>query len=67
MATGGLGQTAIASQAPVEVRLDKDAGHFTYMDEPPPHTMDPHPDRRAFLESLARDVGQFITARRSSA
>jgi hypothetical protein len=28
---------ALASQAPVEVRLDEDAGRFTYMDEPPPH------------------------------
>jgi pimeloyl-ACP methyl ester carboxylesterase len=58
---------ALASQAPVEVCLDEDAGHFTYMDEPPPHIMDPHPDRRTFLASLASDVGRFITARRSSA
>ena len=56
----------LASQAPVEVCLDEDAGHFTYMDEPPPHIRDPHPDRRTFLVSLASDVGQFITAQRSS-
>jgi pimeloyl-ACP methyl ester carboxylesterase len=54
----------LAPQAPVELCLDEDAGHFTYMDEPPPHVIDPQPDRNAFLSALADDVARFVTASR---
>lgn len=47
--------------ARVEVRVVDGAGHFTFMNEPPPHVVDPHPDRNAVLASLAAEVGQFIT------
>jgi pimeloyl-ACP methyl ester carboxylesterase len=51
----------IKSQTTIEVRIDENAGHFTYMDETPPHVVDPHPNRSAFLASLANDAGQFLT------
>ena len=54
----------LAQRARVELRLDKDAGHFSYMDELPPHVIDPQPDRSAFLSVLAEDVAQFVTASR---
>jgi len=55
-------QQALGSQVPVNVSLDGEAGHFSYMDELPPNITDPHPDRSAFLAALADDVGQFVMA-----
>jgi pimeloyl-ACP methyl ester carboxylesterase len=49
-------------QGRVELCLDQDAGHFSYMDELPPDIIDSHPDRSRFLAALANDVGQFIIA-----
>lgn len=54
----------LAQRAPVDLRFDEDAGHFTYMDELPPHVTDSQPDRSAFLSALAEDVAQFVTASR---
>jgi predicted esterase len=52
----------LAKQTQVELCLDEDAGHFTYMDELPPHIVDPQPDRNAFLSALAKDVAHFATS-----
>jgi pimeloyl-ACP methyl ester carboxylesterase len=49
-------------QGPIEICLDEEAGHFSYMDELPPNITDSHPDRSRFLASLANDVGQFVIA-----
>lgn len=54
----------LAQQARIELCLDEDAGHFTYMDELPPHVVDPQPNRNAFLSTLAEDVAQFVTSSR---
>lgn len=54
----------LAKKTQVEFFLDEDAGHFSYMDELPPHVVDPQPDRRTFLSALAEDVTQFITSSR---
>ena len=54
----------LAKQMEVEFYLDEDAGHFTYMDELPPHVVDPQHDRNAFLSALAEDVAQFTTPSR---
>lgn len=54
----------LAKQTQVELYLDEDAGHFTYMDELPPHVVDPQPDRNAFLAVLSEDVAQFVTSPR---
>lgn len=52
----------LAKQTQAEFCLDEDAGHFTYMDELPPHVVDLQPDRNAFLSALAEDVAQFVTS-----
>jgi pimeloyl-ACP methyl ester carboxylesterase len=49
-------------QAPIEIRVDEEAGHFSYMDELPPNVSDSHPDRRTFLAKLADEVGEFVCA-----
>ena len=53
-------EEALEDQAPVDVHVVEDAGHFTFMDELPPHVTDPHPDRGAFLRSLGEDVSRFL-------
>lgn len=58
-------QETLAHKAPVELCLDGDAGHFTYMDELPPHVIDPQPDRDAFLSTLAEEVARFVTGKRA--
>ena len=52
----------LALQGPIDICLDDDAGHFSYMDELPPNVTDSHSDRSRFLASLANDVGQFVVA-----
>ena len=52
--TGGAGG--------VEVRVVPGAGHYSFMDRPPPHAADPLPDRAAFLRSHAGEVVDFLTA-----
>ena len=37
------------------------AGHFSFMDVPPPQTTEPLPDRAAFLAELAGELGDFVT------
>ena len=51
---------ALASQAAVDVRVVEDAGHFSFMNEPPPHTVEPLREREAFLARLAEEVCQFV-------
>lgn len=45
----------------VEVRVIEGAGHFTFMNELPPHVVDPHPGRDAFLANLADEVHRIVT------
>jgi pimeloyl-ACP methyl ester carboxylesterase len=49
----------LAGRVPVEMRIVQGAGHFSFMDQPPPHVNDPLPDRGAFLERLADDLAGF--------
>jgi pimeloyl-ACP methyl ester carboxylesterase len=53
---------ALQSQVPIEICLEEEAGHFSYMDELPPGVTDSHPDRSTFLASLAHDAGLFVIA-----
>lgn len=46
----------------MDVRAREGAGHFSFMDEPPPRTTEPLPDRTAFLAEVAADVCRFVTA-----
>ena len=54
----------LAKQTQVRFCLDEDAGHFTYMDELPPHVVDSQPNRKAFLSALAENAAQFVTSSR---
>lgn len=54
-------QDALSAQTSTEVAIDEHAAHFTYMNEPPPHTADPHPNRPTFLKTLATDLNRFFT------
>ena len=46
----------------VDIFLDQQAGHFTFMDEPPPNVAEPHPERAAFLTGLSNHICWFATA-----
>lgn len=50
----------LAHRVPVQFHLVKEAGHFTFMDKLPPQVSDPHPDRAALLEMLAREANGFL-------
>jgi len=52
----------LSLQGPIDICLDQEAGHFSYMDELPPNITDSHPNRSKFLASLANDVGRFVIA-----
>jgi hypothetical protein len=53
---------ALQYQVPIEICLEEEAGHFSYMDELPPNVTDSHPHRSSFLASLANDAGLFVIA-----
>ncbi|MCO5070773.1 MAG: hypothetical protein M9944_06145 [Rhizobiaceae bacterium] len=55
-------ENALSAQASVEVQVDPDAGHFTYMDELPPNAQDPHQDRDTFLAGLVDEITAFLVA-----
>jgi predicted alpha/beta hydrolase family esterase len=48
-------------QTKVEFVVDKNAGHFSYMDELPPNVEDVQPERHAFLLNFVKDVIRFVT------
>lgn len=53
-------QRRVGSRAPLELRVAPQAGHFSFMNEPPPHAEETLPDRDAFLAELAREVTDAI-------
>ena len=54
-------KSALDGKPPVNVHIDPDAGHFTFMNELPPGVIDPHLDRSAYLTTLAEQITQLIT------
>ena len=54
-----LAQTVPASVS-VDLRLVADAGHFSFMDAPPPQAVETVADKAAFLREFAGDVAQFV-------
>lgn len=44
----------------VELRVVEGAGHFSFMNVPPPQTTEPLPDRDAFLATLEAEVSEFV-------
>jgi pimeloyl-ACP methyl ester carboxylesterase len=53
--------TALGERVAVTVRITERAGHFSFMDNPPPHTTEPLPDREAFLAEVRAAVLRFVT------
>jgi pimeloyl-ACP methyl ester carboxylesterase len=45
---------------PVDLRIASGAGHFSFMDAPPPHAVETVPDKAAFLEEYSREVCRFV-------
>lgn len=45
---------------PVDLRIIEGAGHFSFMDQPPPHVTEPLQDKSTFLQSYAEEVGLFL-------
>lgn len=52
---------ALEGQVSINVHVDEDAGHFTFMNELPPGMVDTHPDRFAYLLSLSDKVTKLIS------
>ena len=53
---------ALHGIVPIEVRIVADAGHFSFVNMPPPQAVEPLADREAVLEHLAEEVADFITS-----
>lgn len=53
-------RTASAGEATVELRICTGAGHFSFMNTPPPHAAEPLGDRDAFLRQIADEVAGFV-------
>lgn len=44
----------------VDVRVTGGAGHFSFMDQPPPQTTEPLPNKQAFLREYSGEVFKFL-------
>jgi len=51
----------LGSRVPVYLRITIDAGHFSFMNLPPPHSTESLPNRDIFLEELTAEVCSFVT------
>lgn len=47
----------------VDLRVAAGAGHFSFMNVPPPHATEPLSDREAFLSQLASELCRFVDDR----
>jgi len=52
---------ALGSHSPIDVRIIEDAGHFSFMNKPPPATEESLPNREAFLVGLTAELCRFVT------
>ncbi|MDD7911320.1 hypothetical protein PUV47_15425 [Pseudovibrio exalbescens] len=50
----------LVPRVPVDLRIVEGAGHFTFMDAPPPYVRDSYPNRGAFSTRLAKEVGAYL-------
>jgi predicted dienelactone hydrolase len=44
----------------VDVHITEGAGHFSFMDQPPPQTTEPLPNKQAFLWEYSSEVCKFV-------
>jgi pimeloyl-ACP methyl ester carboxylesterase len=54
-------QRALGSRLAVELRVVEGAGHFSFMNTPPPNTTETLPDRESFLNELATEILRYAT------
>jgi len=59
-ALADIRQDAQSGGQPVDLRIASAAGHFSFMDMPPPNAVETVPDKEAFLEEYAREVCKFL-------
>ncbi|MCB9730028.1 MAG: alpha/beta hydrolase [Deltaproteobacteria bacterium] len=57
---------AMGHRVPVDIRIIEGAGHFSFMDVPPPHITDPLADRERLLADLAVEIGRFVVPQQSA-
>jgi hypothetical protein len=53
---------ALRERLPFDLRVTEGAGHFSFMDDAPPQTAEPLPDKTAFLAEHAHAVCRFVLA-----
>lgn len=53
-------EKGLHDRLPLEVRVTEGAGHFSFMDLPPPDSVELLPDRQAFLNELSKEIRRFI-------
>lgn len=53
-------ERALGARVPVEVRIAEGAGHFSFMNAPPPQSTEPLADRETFLADLASEICRFV-------
>ncbi|WPH17286.1 alpha/beta hydrolase family protein [Variovorax paradoxus] len=46
----------------VDFRITEGAGHFSFMDVPPPHTTEPLPNKQAFMQAYSSEICKFVRA-----
>ena len=51
---------AMSDWQTVDVRVTAGAGHFSFMDLPPPQTTEPLPNKQAFLREYSSEVCRFL-------
>jgi len=56
-----LAQAMPASQ-PVDLRITRGAGHFSFMDSAPPNTTEPLADKHEFIREYASEISRFLAA-----
>jgi pimeloyl-ACP methyl ester carboxylesterase len=55
-------KSCLAGKTEMDIRVVADAGHFSFMNVPPPHATETLADRDAFLRQLAQEVANFVLA-----
>lgn len=51
---------ALGDRQTVDVRITDGAGHFSFMDQPPPNTTEPLPNKQEFLLEHSSEVCKFV-------
>ena len=51
---------AMRSWLAVDIRITRGAGHFSFMDQPPPQVVEPLQDKQAFLHEYSSEICRFV-------